>query len=107
MGWTLVFWMVLINITVSLGLFGSSNVEFDNSQTVNDSIKKAIDILSYKVLGAAAAAGLVTGLFGLVPRVRRHEKSLLVDSLVLTVFCIVSVALSQIMVRSFLMGANI
>lgn len=106
-GWTFIFWIVLINITVSLGLFGSSNIQFDNSQTVNDSIKKAIDLLSYKVLGAAIGAGVVTALFGLLQRVRRNEKRLIADSLIMIVFCLVSVIMAQMMVRSFLMSANI
>lgn len=106
-GWTAIHWIVLIQVTTSLGLFSQTGVKFDNPEIVSTGVRNATTATSYRVLSAGIGAAVITLAFLLIPRVRKFEKSLVVDSLVIITFCLVGVATSQILLKSFLMRVNI
>lgn len=100
---TVIHWVVLLSITISTTMIGQqTNHGYRNPQLLNDTIRTATDRLYLQVTVAAAVATILTLAMLCMPRVRQFEKRLVIDSLVIVVFCWVSVALSQPLVQTFI-----
>lgn len=101
-GATLVHWMTLIAITVSLSFTGElESNNFRNSELVNDKIERVINLQSLIVLRWIVISVVITCLLTLISQYRKQEKPMLLDSLTIVLFCLVSVIFSQLIIRSF------
>lgn len=102
-GSTIVHWIVLIVIAANLSFNSQvAGLEYEDQTVLQDDINRMINVLSFNVLRTGIYALAVTGLFLLLKRVRSQEKAAVVDSAVIIIFCVISVVLSQLMVRRFM-----
>lgn len=102
-GVTLTYWIVQITLTVNLRILNatSTRVPSEQSQQLYSDINKANSLLSKAALSWAVACAIVTLCLVAYSRVRKHDKRLVVDSLVVVGFCLVSIVFSQVIIRTF------
>ena len=101
-GATVVYWAMLIAITTSVTINQKLvNHQYTDTTKVNDLISRAIHSQSLVVLRWAIIAAVMTFAILLIKRYRKFEKRVVVDSVVIVGFCVVSVTFSQMLVRAF------
>jgi uncharacterized membrane protein len=100
-GWTIVLWIVLITTVVQIQSVQSQGSAFTDPEMVEKTIKQAIDMTSYSVLRTGITAMILSGVLLLLTRVRKFEKRLVVDSLIIIIFCIFSAMFAQMLTRQF------
>jgi len=100
-----IYWLLLINIVVA-NTFAQETVnhQWRNPTALNNTINIAYNALQRNFLLAAGVAVTLTMILAFLPRVRRYEKRLLVDSVVIIAFCVVSVLVAQRLITSFIQG---
>jgi hypothetical protein len=103
-GLTIIYWVTQISFTVNIRFLSASgtSLEATNSQLLNNDINRVNDLLSSGVLKWAVVSVLITLGLLVFKNVRQCEKRLVLDSVVTIVFCILSVSMSQTIIRSFL-----
>ncbi len=102
-GSTILHWIMMIVIASNFALVQSlENTEFRDSKAINNDISQIVNSQSMIVLRWVIIASIATALLVLIKRFRKYEKPLLIDSAVVLIFCFVSVALSNFIIRTFL-----
>lgn len=102
-GATVIHWIILIFVTGSLSFTSKlENSKFRNPELLNNDINRILNIQTFTVLRWAIICALATSLLLFIKRYRKYEKPMIVDSLCITVFCLASVVLSQVIVRAFI-----
>lgn len=100
---TVIFWAVLLIVVILIEYsIQSVGHEYQDGEAAQSTITTAVNALSWQVLGAAITMVVVTLAMLAFRRVRRDEKRLVVDSVVVGVFCVVSVVLAQFAVQYFI-----
>ena len=102
-GATIAHWTILISFYVTNRYVGElENLKFTDSEQLNSDIERALHLQSLAVLRWVLLGATVTFLLLLVKRYRKYEKPMIIDSLTIIAFCLISVALSQMIARAFL-----
>jgi hypothetical protein len=102
-GATVIHWIILISTTSSLQYISQLEAHrYKDSQALNAELTKIINMQSLVALRWFIFSMLITSLLLFIKRFRKYEKPLIVDSITVTVFCFVSVMLSQTIIRAFL-----
>ncbi len=102
-GWTVVHWIITIDVTTTVGTVDSIGAKFDDPEQVNDMIERAIEFTSYGALQAFITALLLTLARLLIPRVRKFDKNWVILDIVILAFCMLSVIFSHVIVRASLL----
>ncbi|MDB5183147.1 MAG: hypothetical protein JWO47_931 [Candidatus Saccharibacteria bacterium] len=102
-GATIIHWIILITITANTRFISVlQNNKFKDSQDVNNAISRVTNLQSLIVLRWFIFATLITFVLLLIRRYRKYEKAMIVDSLVITTFCMLSVIFAQAIIRVFI-----
>jgi hypothetical protein len=99
---TLIYWVAFL-VTVYLEEYSRQTVghQFRDPVATDKTLVDVVNLLSWRVLYSAIFSALITVAMLAIPRVRRYEKRLVVDGLVIVVFCVLSVMASQFVVQLF------
>ena len=76
--------------------------KYQDTRQTNEQISKVINTQSLVVFRWFVIASVITLLLLLIKRYRSHEKTLLIDSATILIFCMLSVVYSQIILRAFI-----
>ena len=102
-GATVVHWMILIFISGSVAFRQQLvNNKFQDIDAYNREINVMLNSQSHVVLRWAIICILLTVALLAISRFRKYEKTMLIDSIVLVAFCLLSVVFSQLIVRNFI-----
>lgn len=99
---TVIYWVILI-IIVALGGYESAQVHPVqlHGNELNATWQRAVNMQTTNAIKFAVVSLLLTALMFLVLRVRKEDKKIIIDSLAVLVFCLLSVLFAQILVHSF------
>lgn len=101
---TAVYWMTLISISAIAAYASHTANKVQDPSGVNQLVHDVINSQSITAMKWVVIGAAFTLLLLLVTQYRKYEKSLITDSLVVAIFCAVSLIFSQILVRSFLVS---
>ena len=101
-GATITHWTIIIVISANIKFISSlENSKFKNSEQTNELISRVINAQSLVVLRWLIIATVITSLLLFIKRFRKYEKTMLVDSATILIFCMLSVIFAQIIVKAF------
>lgn len=98
---TILYWIELISVSVSSSYAADTSSKMLSSD-LNDLISRSLSAISAVAMLVALVATGATAVLYLVPRVKRFEKRLIVDSVVFIAFCLLAVRLAESIVGFFL-----
>jgi len=100
---TVIYWVVLLVFAIlveySIQTVGH---EFRDRQATQTAITAATNALLWQALYAGLAAVVLTLAMLAFARVRRYEKRMVIDGIVIAVFCAYTVAISQFAISYFI-----
>jgi hypothetical protein len=99
---TLLLYVVLIVIVANTSYSQAANLHYSNVQSLFDTNSRAFNVLSAMAIGSAIVSLAITGLSVLNKSTRQLEKRVLIDCVVVIVFCIIGILFSQIIVKGFI-----
>lgn len=103
-GLTLIYWAVQITEAVNIRFLSAAGTKLGDTEAkqLNHDLDRINTLLGQGLIRWAVFATIVTfGFLGFI-NVRKQEKRLVADSLVVIVFCILSATMSQVVIRSFI-----
>ena len=103
-GATIIHWSIMITIAGSNRLLSGLDGNVKNPAAFNAELSKIVNAQSLVVLRWVIVCAAITLLLLCIKRYRTYEKTLIIDSLVITAFCVASVAFSQMIIRAFILG---
>jgi hypothetical protein len=99
---TVILWATLVTVTNTFSIFGAIQDEKLNTLELNRGITYEIDKLTSYAVFFSVLAILVTLLLLTLPRVKKYEKRLVADGLVIAGFCLIASAECQTIMRFIL-----
>jgi hypothetical protein len=101
-GSTIIYWVFLVTTSTAIYFANQTGVGFKDSESTNRTIGEIQGLFETFVLRWAILFVLGTLALLAIKRFRSYEKPQLVDSLIIAIYCLGSVALSQQILRYFL-----
>ncbi len=95
-GLALWYFVTLVSVSSSLIIAGAQeNIRFNNPELVNTTITMMIEKLRGWSVSMSVVSLLITGLLVLFPRVRKFDKKLVIDGVIVAVFLVAFAQIAQ------------
>lgn len=101
---TVIFWSFMVTAAFNMGSYVYTGVPEKHHTEVQEMVTSITDGLSLYVLIWGIVTAIITLAMLLLPRVKKHDKRFVVDSLIFVVVMVLSMVLAQNLMTRFLIS---